>query len=66
MTSRNACRCCESGQGGGLPRVYPECGHFFREAGWVGIDAHWRSRHEEVARYEDFWSGLCDKHRFRH
>jgi hypothetical protein len=33
----------------------PECGHEFQGNGWDGIDAHWRSRHAHIMRYEDAW-----------
>jgi hypothetical protein len=36
-------------------RVCPECGHRFRGKGFDGIDAHWRSRHEDVMPYEKAW-----------
>ena len=36
-------------------RICPECGHRFRGQGWDGIDAHWRSKHENVMPYEDAW-----------
>ena len=36
-------------------KVCPECGHVFKGNGWDGIDAHWRSKHENVMTYEDAW-----------
>ena len=39
-------------------RVCPECGHRFQGNGWDGIDAHWRSKHEDVMRYEEAWPKL--------
>ena len=36
-------------------KVCPECGHVFWGNGWVGIDAHWRSKHEQVMPYEKAW-----------
>jgi len=57
-----ACRCCERGVSYELPRVCPECQHVFRGNGWDGIDAHWRSQHEEVLKYEEFWAHLCGRH----
>lgn len=41
-------------------KVCPECGHFFKGNGWDGIDAHWRSRHEDVMPYKDAWPLLRD------
>lgn len=57
------CRCCEKKQKSQLPRVCPECDHAFKGNGWDGIDAHWRAKHEDVMRYEDFWASLCREHR---
>lgn len=46
------------------PRECPFCDHIFRGNGWDGIDAHWRSRHEqEGGPYEEFWTLLCPYHR---
>lgn len=36
-------------------KVCPECGHIFKGNGWDGIDAHWKSKHENVMPYEDAW-----------
>lgn len=36
-------------------KVCPECGHVFKGNGWDGIDAHWKSKHDEVMPYEDAW-----------
>lgn len=36
-------------------KTCPECGHVFKGKGWDGIDAHWRSKHEEVMPYESAW-----------
>lgn len=36
-------------------KVCPECGHVFKGNGWDGIDAHWRSKHEDVMPYEEAW-----------
>ena len=33
----------------------PICGHIFKGNGWDGIDAHWRSKHEDVMPYEEAW-----------
>jgi hypothetical protein len=45
----------ESIQGSPIQKVCPECGHRFRGNGWDGIDAHWRSQHEDVLPYELAW-----------
>lgn len=42
------------------PKVCPECGHRFRGSGWDGIDAHWRSKHDHIMRYEEAWPLLRD------
>jgi len=55
-----ACRVSTPSEGA---RVCPQCGHEFRGLAWEGIDAHWRSKHEDVMSYEEFWSGLCRLHR---
>jgi len=45
-------------------KVCPECGHLFQGNGWDGIDAHWRSKHEDVMPYETAWPLLKhDKYR---
>ena len=36
-------------------KVCPECGHVFKGNGWDGIDAHWKSKHEDVMPYEEAW-----------
>jgi hypothetical protein len=61
VTSR--CRCCQKNTPTDGPRICPECGHEFKGNGWDGIDAHWRSKHERVMPYGDFWAGLCERHR---
>lgn len=35
--------------------ICPECGHRFKGAGYDGIDAHWRARHEHVMPYTEAW-----------
>jgi hypothetical protein len=57
------CECCRAGQPFERPRICPSCGHVFRGSGWDGIDAHWRSKHEQTISYEKFWNSLCDRHR---
>lgn len=42
-------------------KVCPECGHVFKGNGWDGIDAHWRSKHEDVMPYEEAWPLLRDE-----
>lgn len=49
----------------GQRRVCPECDHVFQGNGWDGIDAHWRAKHGHQTRYEEFWEGLCERHRKR-
>jgi hypothetical protein len=41
-------------------KICPECGHVFKGNGWDGIDAHWRSKHEDVMPYEEAWPLLRD------
>lgn len=41
-------------------KVCPECGHVFKGNGWDGIDAHWRSKHEDVMPYEEAWPLIRD------
>ena len=41
-------------------KVCPECGHVFQGNGWDGVDAHWRSKHEDIMPYEDAWPLLRD------
>ena len=36
--------------------VCPECGHQFKGGSWGGIDAHWKSKHEEIMPYAVAWS----------
>ena len=36
-------------------KVCPECGHVFQGNGWDGVDAHWRSKHEDIVSYEEAW-----------
>ena len=36
-------------------RVCPECGHQFKGNGFDGIDAHWRSKHEDTMPYREAW-----------
>jgi hypothetical protein len=40
----------------GAQKVCPECGHRFQGQGWEGIDAHWRSKHENVMPFEQAWA----------
>jgi hypothetical protein len=41
-------------------KVCPECGHVFSTHGWDGIDAHWRSKHENVMSYENAWKLISE------
>ncbi len=43
----------------------PECGHNFQGNGWDGIDAHWRSKHEQVMPYGLAWP-LIQSGRYKH
>jgi hypothetical protein len=36
-------------------KACPECGHQFTGAGWVGIDAHWKAKHDHIMDYSDAW-----------
>jgi hypothetical protein len=36
-------------------KVCPECGYIFKGNGWDGIDAHWKSKHDDVMPYEKAW-----------
>jgi len=36
-------------------KTCPECGHVFQGNGWDGIDAHWKSKHDDVMPYKDAW-----------
>jgi len=53
-----SCSCCDKNQNKDLPRICPECGHVFQGNGWDGIDAHWRTKHEHVMPYQEFWARL--------
>jgi hypothetical protein len=61
--SRDECECCKAGQSFSRPRQCPKCLHIFQGNGWDGIDAHWRSKHENELSYERFWARLCSGHR---
>jgi len=62
MSGRSECLCCKARLSVYEPRICPVCGKEFKQA-WCGIDAHWRSQHEEFMPYEVFWGALCDGHR---
>jgi hypothetical protein len=62
-STANTCACCAAGQSFQRPRICPACSHVFRGNGWDGIDAHWRSRHEQQRSYESFWNSLCQRHK---
>ena len=57
------CLCCAAGMPKSKPRICPVCKHHFKGNGWDGMDAHWRSMHEDLMPYEDFWHALCPDHR---
>ena len=59
---KNQCLCCERGIPTQRPRICPICGHKFKGNGWDGIDGHWRSNHEGIMSYEQFWGSLCKDH----
>src|SRR5262245_53440922 len=61
-----SCLCCVKSLPKSGTKICPECGHEFQGNGWDGIDAHWRSRHETVIPYNEFWDGLCASHRGHH
>jgi len=58
-----SCLCCERGTPKSGAKVCPECRHEFQGNGWDGIDAHWRSKHESIRPYRDFFDTLCPGHR---
>jgi hypothetical protein len=60
---KKICLCCKKNIPVTRPRICPECDHIFQGNGWDGIDAHWRSKHEDVLPYEEFWASLCIKHK---
>ena len=59
------CLACARGLPKTPPRVCPECGRVFSGTTWAGIDGHWKSRHNGVMPYEQFWESLCLEHRGR-
>ena len=59
----NNCLCCQNDIPKERPRICPICGHAFQGIGWGGIDAHWRSKHENIMPYEDFKHSLCQAHK---
>jgi len=42
--------------------VCPECGHQFKGGSWGGIDAHWKSKHEDIMPYSVAWMRLSLLH----
>jgi hypothetical protein len=38
-----------------IVHMCPECQHQFLGKGFDGIDAHWRSKHEEIMPYSEAW-----------
>ena len=36
-------------------KICTECGHVFKGSGWDGIDAHWKSKHENIMPYQSAW-----------
>lgn len=59
----NYCLCCTKGMPVTSLKICPLCGYAFRGVGWLGVDAHWKSHHEDVMSYGTFWKGICDQHR---
>jgi hypothetical protein len=57
------CVCCVHNIPAQGPRICPLCGRQFQGNGWDGIDAHWRSKHQGIMPYEQFWHSLCEAHR---
>jgi hypothetical protein len=57
------CRCCVKQIPTMGQRKCPECGRTFQGNVWYGIQRHWRTRHEHVMTYEQFWASLCEDHR---
>ena len=51
---KRKCHCCQKEMRKERPRICPECNHYFDGNGWEGIDAHWRSKHQNIMCYEDF------------
>ena len=37
------------------PKQCPVCHHEFQGNGWDGIDAHWRSKHDQIMPYQQAW-----------
>lgn len=57
------CLACERGLPVESPKRCPACDKVFAGKGWVGIDGHWKARHNDVMADEDFWRSLCAAHR---
>lgn len=36
-------------------KICPECGRPFNGDGWLGIDAHWKAKHENIMPYHKAW-----------
>lgn len=41
-------------------KVCPQCRHAFQGKGWEGIDAHWKSKLEDIMPYEKVWPLIRD------
>ena len=61
-----SCLCCTKNMPALEQKVCPLCGHSLMGHGWVGVDFHWKARHELKLPFSAFWAGLCDAHRDAH
>ncbi len=59
---KDECLCCKHDISTSLPRICPICKTELKGNGWGGMDAHWRSNHENIMTYEEFKNSLCDFH----
>jgi hypothetical protein len=55
MEDNQECLCSKNGISGGSPQQCPACRPVFQKNGWDGIDAHWRTRDDNLMAYEKFW-----------
>lgn len=62
-TNVNICLCCINKISKLKPRCCPICHREFKGKGWEGMDAHWKTKHEDIASYKLFWDTLCSKHK---
>lgn len=59
----DACLCCAMNIRPTEKKGCPLCGHSLIGQGWVGLDYHWKVRHEMTLPYGTFVEGLCEAHR---